>query len=134
MIKMFLMWKHLIFNNLINQKYLLTNTFPLLLIELVAIVAYTGIPHWQVNAVSCSTDVRVHSALIDFFKNKKMWDKTDVNKDFIAPCKWLLCFSWRPYCQLCIQKTKFYTLKSSVNSSDYIIIDQLVTAKAIKNS
>ena len=45
MIKMFLMCKHLIFNNLINQKYLLTNTFPLLLIELVAIVAYTGIPH-----------------------------------------------------------------------------------------
>ena len=87
MIKMFLMCKHLIFNNLINQKYLLTNTFPLLLIELVAIVAYTGISHWQVNAVSCSTDVRVHRTFIDFFKNKKTWDKTDINKDFIAPCK-----------------------------------------------
>lgn len=42
------------------------NTFPLSLAELVALVAYTGVPHRQVNAVSCSTDVRVHGTLIDF--------------------------------------------------------------------
>lgn len=42
------------------------NTFPLLLTELVALVADTGVPHRQVNAVSCSTDVRVHRTFIDF--------------------------------------------------------------------
>ena len=68
---MLLMCKYLLFNHFIYQKCLLTNTSPLLLTELVAIVAYTGIPHWQVNTVSCSTDVRVHSTFIDFFENKK---------------------------------------------------------------
>lgn len=52
------------------MKVFLTNAFPLLLTELIAFVADAGVPHWQVNAVSCSTDVRVHGTLIDFFKNK----------------------------------------------------------------
>lgn len=48
------------------RAFINVNTFPLSLAELVALVAYAGVPHRQVNAVSCSTDVRVHSALIDF--------------------------------------------------------------------
>lgn len=53
-----------------STKASLTNTFPLLLAELVAFVAYARVPHWQVNAVSCSTDIRIHSTFIDFFKDK----------------------------------------------------------------
>lgn len=49
----------------------LTNTFPLLLTEPVAIVAYAGISHWQVDAVSRPTDVWVHSTFIDLFKRNK---------------------------------------------------------------
>lgn len=50
----------------------LTSAFPLLLTELIAFIADAGVPHRQVNAVSCSTDIRVHGTLIDFFKHKKM--------------------------------------------------------------
>lgn len=49
----------------------LTNTFPLLFTELEALVANAGVPHWQVDAVSCSANVRVHSTFIDFFKRNK---------------------------------------------------------------
>lgn len=42
------------------------NTLPLLLTEPVAFVADTGVPHRQVNAVSCSTYIRVHSTFINF--------------------------------------------------------------------
>lgn len=66
----------------------LTNTLPVLLAELVALIAYAGIPHRQVNAVSCSTDVRVHSTFIDFFKiNKCGGDNRYKHKDFTATCK-----------------------------------------------
>lgn len=49
----------------------LTNTFPLLLAKPVAVIAYAGVPHGQVDAVSCPTDVWVHSALVDLFKRNK---------------------------------------------------------------
>lgn len=42
------------------------NALPLLLTELVALIADTGIPHRQVDAVSCSADVWVHSTFVDF--------------------------------------------------------------------
>jgi hypothetical protein len=48
----------------------LTDTFPQLFTELVALVAYAGIPHRQVDAVSCSANVRVHSTFVDFLKKR----------------------------------------------------------------
>lgn len=41
------------------------NAFPLLLAEPVAVVANAGVPHRQVDAVACPTDVWVHGALVD---------------------------------------------------------------------
>lgn len=49
----------------------LTNAFPLLLAEPVAIIADAGVPHGQVDAVSCPTDVWVHGALVDLFERNK---------------------------------------------------------------
>lgn len=49
----------------------LTHTLPLLLTEPVAIIADASVPHWQVDAVSCPTDVWVHSTFVDLFKGNK---------------------------------------------------------------
>lgn len=48
------------------EKFIHTRTFCLLFIKLVALVADAGVSHRQINTVSCSTDIGVHCAFIDF--------------------------------------------------------------------
>lgn len=64
----------------------LTNAFPLLLAKPVAIVAYAGVPHRQVDAVACPTDVWVHGALVDLFeRNKAAWKKGTAGGISLSP-------------------------------------------------